>query len=72
MVYDKMELTDVKYKSVFDTQDSYSKKQFECLKSEAELQLKKRGGRKKYVDLYSQLIKAVLASIEGSPRRGLM
>lgn len=65
MVHDKMGLLDVKYKSVFDyTQDSFSKKQFECLKSEAELQLKKRGGRKKYVDLYSQLIKAALASID--------
>jgi hypothetical protein len=65
MVYDKIELTGVKYKSVFDyTQDSFSKKQFECLKSEAESQLKKRGGRKKYADLYSQLIKAALTSIE--------
>jgi hypothetical protein len=35
------------------------------LRSAAEKQLKKRGGRKKYVDLYSQLIKAALASIEG-------
>jgi hypothetical protein len=66
MVHDKMGLQDVKYKSVFDyTQDYFSKKQFECLKSEAELKLKKRGGRKKYVDLYSQLIKAAIASIEG-------
>jgi len=66
MVYDKIELTDVKYKNVFDyTQDSYNKKQFESLRSEAESQLKKRDGRKKYVNLYSQLIKAALASIEG-------
>jgi len=56
---------DIEYESVFDyTQDSFSKKQFKCLKSEAELQLKKRGGRKKYVDLYSQLIKAALTAIE--------
>jgi len=56
---------DIEYESVFDyTQDSFIKKQFECLKSEAELQLKKRGGRKKYVDLYSQLIKAALTAIE--------
>jgi hypothetical protein len=67
MVHDKIGLLDVKYKSVFDyTQNSFSKKQFECLKSEAELQLKKRGGRKKYVDLYSQLIKAAITSIEVS------
>ncbi len=65
MAYDKAKLADIKYRSVFDyTQGSYSKKQFECLRSEAESQLKKRGGRKKYVDLYSHLIKAALASIE--------
>lgn len=65
MVHNKIGLPDVNYKSVFDyTQDSFSKKHFDYLKSEAELQLKKRGGRKKYVDLYSQLIKAAIASIE--------
>jgi hypothetical protein len=67
MVYDKIGLVNVRYKSVFDyTQDSYSEKQFECLRGEAELQLKKRGGRKRYVEVFSQLIKVALPAIEAA------
>jgi len=67
LVYDKIGLPDVKYKSVFDyTEDSLTKKHFECLKSEAELQLKKRGGRKRYVEVFSQLIKVALPAIEAA------
>lgn len=55
----------IEYKSVFNyTQNAFDRKEFMRLKNNAELQLKKRGGRKKYVDLYSQLMKAALASIE--------
>ena len=55
----------VEYKSVFDyTQNAFDRKQFMRLKNTAELQLKKCGGRKKYIDLYSQLIKAAITTIE--------
>lgn len=55
----------IEYKSVFNyTKDVFDKKQFMHLKNNAELQLKKRDGRKKYVEVFSQLIKVALAAIE--------
>lgn len=55
----------IEYKSVFDyTKDVFDKKQFMRLKNDAELQLKKRDGRKRYVEVFSQLIKVALPAIE--------
>lgn len=57
----------VEYESIFDyTKNVFDKKKFQQLKNEAELQKKKRGGRVKYVEVFSQLIKAALPAIEAA------
>lgn len=57
----------IEYDCIFNyTKDIFDKKQFQRLKNEAELQLKKRDGRKRYVEVFSQLIKAALPAIEAA------
>jgi hypothetical protein len=57
----------IEYKSVFDyTQNTFDKKEFMRLKNNAELQLKKRDGKKRYVEVFSQLIKVALPAIEAA------
>jgi hypothetical protein len=57
----------MEYKSVFDyTQNTFDRKQFMRLKNNAELQLKKRDGKKRYVEVFSQLIKVALPAIEAA------
>jgi hypothetical protein len=57
----------VEYESIFDyTKDVFDRKQFQQLRNEAELQKKKRGGRKKYIEVFSQLIKVALPAIEAA------